>query len=80
MATTPRLLAAGRALAGLSQAELAAAAGVSLKVVQRFESGSADPRLSSLQAMEDALRARSIEFVAPTDRHLGGVLLVPAPL
>ncbi len=37
----------------------------------------ADPPLSSLQAMEDALTARSIEFVAPTDRHLGGVLLVP---
>jgi predicted transcriptional regulator len=76
MVVTPRLLAAARALAGLTQAELAESAKVSMQVIQRFEAGNADPRLSSLQALERALREANIEIVGPSDRYLGGVMLI----
>lgn len=45
----PSLLAQARKSAGLTQAALAEAAGLSRMTVQRIESGDIDPRLSTLQ-------------------------------
>ena len=48
-------LAHARKAANLTQAELAERAGLSRMTVQRLESGSLDPRLSTLQELARAL-------------------------
>ncbi len=48
-------LADARKAANLTQAELAERAGLSRMTVQRLESGSLDPRLSTLQELARAL-------------------------
>lgn len=58
-------LAKARQAAGLSQQELADKAGLSRLTVQRTESASIDPRLSSLHAMARSL-GMDLMFV-PTD-------------
>src|SRR5690348_11033267 len=72
----PRQLIAARALAGWSQTDLAAAAGVGLSTVQGLEAGSRDTRFSSVMAIIEALRQRGIEFAQGSERYLGGVLVV----
>ena len=72
----PRLLAAGRALAGVSQRDLAKAAGVSRASIARYESGVANMRTDSLGALVVALRELRVQFVGETRDAELGLLLV----
>jgi transcriptional regulator with XRE-family HTH domain len=62
---------------GWSQAELAAAAGVSDMTVKRFESEreTATGTVSSLQRIKTALEEAGIIFIDADDRHGPGVRL-----
>jgi transcriptional regulator with XRE-family HTH domain len=71
-----RQLIAARALAGWSQEDLAAAAGVSLSTVRGLEGGSRDTRFSSVLAVVEALRRRGVELAQSSERFMGGVLVV----
>lgn len=71
-----RQLIAARALAGWSQEDLAAAAGVSLSTVRGLEGGSRDTRFSSVVAIIEALRRRGVELAQSSERFMGGVLVV----
>ncbi|AYG57811.1 helix-turn-helix domain-containing protein [Rhizobium jaguaris] len=61
---TSRQIRAARALLGWSQQELADKAIVSLNAVVRIETGKVDPRISTLNAIETALRKAGVEFLA----------------
>ncbi|WP_434619833.1 helix-turn-helix domain-containing protein [Tabrizicola sp. M-4] len=59
---------AARALIGISQADLAAAAGVSVPTVKRAEGqGAIAASPAAVAAMRAALEARGIVFLAPGD-------------
>lgn len=64
---TPAQCREARALAGMSQAELAAAAGVSVTLVSDFEIG-AWIRPADLDALQDALERAGIEFTDDGER------------
>jgi predicted transcriptional regulator len=68
---TPRQIRAARALLGLKQADLAAAAGLSVQAVKLLENGKTDPRVSTLSAIERALTGAGVTFI-DADRN-GGV-------
>lgn len=53
---------AARALIGMTQAELATAARVSLPTVKRIETG-ADAKVSTVDALRSALEAAGVEFI-----------------
>jgi transcriptional regulator with XRE-family HTH domain len=55
---------AARALLGLTQAELAAVANVSLGTLNNIERGVVDPRPASLQTIQLALEDAGIEFIS----------------
>jgi DNA-binding XRE family transcriptional regulator len=76
MFRSARVLVAARALAGMSQAELAAAAGIAVSVLQAIEQGRSDPRLSTAIALVDALKRRGVEVISESDRNAWGVLVV----
>jgi len=57
-----RHVEAARGLLKITQAELAAAAGVHEETVRRFEAGENTPRPSKLEAIRAALERRGIEF------------------
>ena len=59
-------VAAARELLGITQPELASAAGVSVKTIVRFETGKAAPYESSLQKILGELARRGIEFTNGT--------------
>ena len=58
--------AAARELLGITQPELASAAGVSVKTIVRFETGKADPYKSSLVKILGEFERRGIEFTNGT--------------
>ena len=58
---TAAQIRAGRALLNVKQSELAKAAGVSLATLNNIERGVGDPRSSTLQAIERALKSAGIE-------------------
>lgn len=62
MITTAQMRAA-RALIGWKQAELAAAAGISLTALNNIERGSSDPKASTLDAIQRALEAAGVRFL-----------------
>jgi predicted transcriptional regulator len=64
MLPSPRSLMAARILAGLSQSQLAALAGVSRSAISRLETEGADTRSSTVDAVIRALRAHHVEVVA----------------
>jgi transcriptional regulator with XRE-family HTH domain len=72
----PRQLVAARALAGWSQEELAAAAGVGLVTVKGLEAGFRDTKFSSVLAIVEALRRRGVELAQGSERYVGGVAVV----
>ncbi|MFH5925491.1 helix-turn-helix transcriptional regulator [Roseomonas xinghualingensis] len=76
MFRSPRLLVAARAIAGMSQAELATDAGIALSVLQAIEQGRSDPKISTVLALLDALKARGVELVPETERVAGGVFVL----
>lgn len=60
---TPRQIRAARALLGWSQQELADRAIISLNALVRLENEKVDPRVSTVTAIETALRKAGIEFL-----------------
>jgi transcriptional regulator with XRE-family HTH domain len=59
---TPSKIRAARALLGLTQARLAAAAGISAAALIAIERGQSDPRASTLKAIRHALEERGAYF------------------
>ena len=55
-------LRGARELAGMSRAELAVAAGISVAVIMKAEVGDTDPRWSTILKLHDALKAIGILF------------------
>lgn len=55
-------IAAARELLGITQEELAAAAGIGRQTIARFEAGLADPRPESINKIRVELERRGIEF------------------
>lgn len=55
-------IAAARELLGITQEELALAAGVGRQTIATFESGQTDPRAESLDKLQRELERRGIEF------------------
>ena len=62
MTFSGKQVAAARELLGITQGELAAAAGIAWHTLQRFEAGTAALRRSSLEKIETELQKRGIEF------------------
>ena len=60
---TPNQIRGARAMLGLTQADLAKAAGLSNTGLNNIERGIADPKVSTLQAIQAALEASGIEFI-----------------
>ena len=71
-----KLLAAARVLAGITQQELAEAAGLTTASLARYESGASTMRTDSLGAIVTALREMGIRFVGETHDVALGVVLV----
>jgi transcriptional regulator with XRE-family HTH domain len=59
---TPQQIRGARAMLGLTQAELAKRAGISTTGLNNIESGTGDPKASTLTAIKSALEAAGIEF------------------
>ena len=75
---TARQVRAGRALVGWSQKTLSAKASVSIKAITRYETGEADPRVSTLAALERVLIKAGVEFIPADDRRGEGVRMMNA--
>lgn len=59
---TPEQCKAGRALAGMTQQDLADAAEVAKATIANFETGNRQPYKRTIGALKAALEARSVEF------------------
>lgn len=70
----PAQIRAARALLGITQAELAAGAGISTTALNNIERGAADPKASTLTAIQKALEEAGVVFV-PENGHGPGVRL-----
>ena len=68
---SPRQIKAARALLGWSQRELADRAIVSPNALTRLEKGQVDSRMSTMDAVEKALRKGGIEFIPAGDKGEG---------
>lgn len=73
MIRSPRLLVAARALAGLSQDQLAEASGLEVSVLKKLEQGRTDPRNSTVIALVNALEQRGVRFMSRSGRVAWGV-------
>lgn len=77
---TGRQIAAARALLDMSQAQLAAATGLSKGTIVNVETGTRVPTRANMIAIVDALRRRGIRFNngdAPTVTHLKSEADIP---
>lgn len=70
---TARQIRAARALLGWSQQTLADEAIVALNAVTRLERSEVDPRVSTIVAVEKAIRKAGIEFIPADERKGEGV-------
>ncbi|MDR6954909.1 putative transcriptional regulator [Ancylobacter sp. 3268] len=61
---TPQQIRGARAMLGMTQAALAAAAGISTTALNNIERGAADPKASTLTAIQRALESAGVIFVA----------------
>lgn len=61
---TPEQCKAGRALAGMSQQDLAGAAEVAIATLAAFEQGKRTPYKRTLAAIQSALEAKGVRFTA----------------
>jgi transcriptional regulator with XRE-family HTH domain len=68
----PDQIRAARAMLGLTQAELAKAAGLSTTGLNNIERGTADPKASTLRAIQTALEMAGIIFQSDGEMVTGG--------
>jgi predicted transcriptional regulator len=68
----PDQIRAARSMLGLTQAELAKAAGLSTTGLNNIERGAADPKASTLKAIQKVLEDSGIVFQAAGDIVGGG--------
>jgi predicted transcriptional regulator len=61
---SPSQIKGARAMLGLNQTALAGAAGISKTALINIETGTSDPRASTLSAIQKALEAAGVEFIA----------------
>ncbi|CAH1653427.1 Transcriptional regulator [Hyphomicrobiales bacterium] len=61
---SPQQIRGARAMLGLTQASLANAAGISTTALNNIERGAADPKASTLGAIQRALEVAGVEFIA----------------
>lgn len=61
---TPQQIRGARAMLGLTQVSLADAAGISTTALNNIERGAADPKASTLGAIQRALEAAGVEFIS----------------
>ena len=73
MLPSPRLLAAARILAGLSQDELARAAHVGISTVKRLEIGLNAPNAGTLRKLQLALTRRGVQFTFDPEEKFEGI-------
>lgn len=66
---------AGRALLGLSQAEVAQLSGVSRQIVVRIENGENNVLVDAIEKVRVALERQGVVFFSSTDAHGPGVAL-----
>lgn len=71
MLLTPEMCRAARALLNWTPNQLASAAGLKTRTVLRFE-GSATVRLTSVEAMLQALQGAGLEFIPAGGKSLAG--------
>ncbi|KAB2716962.1 helix-turn-helix domain-containing protein [Brucella intermedia] len=69
---TPEQIRGARAMLGMTQAELAKLSGLSTTGLNNIERGSADPKASTLSAIQLALEGRGVVFLANGDNRDGG--------
>jgi transcriptional regulator with XRE-family HTH domain len=75
MLRSHRLFIAARALAGLSQSELASQAGVALSVLQAIEQNRSDPKLTTILALLDVLKSKGVELLPETGQVAFGLFV-----
>ena len=61
---TPQQIRGARAMLGMTQADLAARAGLSATALNNIERGASDPRASNLAAIQRALEGAGVLFIA----------------
>lgn len=69
---TPAQIRAARALIGWKQTDLASASGVSEMSIKNIERGATDPRVSTLQALQEALEGAGVVFLDNGHMVAGG--------
>lgn len=69
---TPEQIRGARAVLGMTQAELAKAAGISTTGLNNIERGSADPKASTLRSIQAALELSGVVFLAEGEMVAGG--------
>lgn len=67
------LLRAARTLAGLSQSDLAEAAGVSRQIVVRLESGEPSISIGNIEKIRSALERAGVAFIPSTSERGPGI-------
>ncbi|TCR95963.1 helix-turn-helix domain-containing protein [Rhizobium sp. BK418] len=68
----PDQIRAARSMLGLTQADLAKAAGLSTTGLNNIERGTADPKASTLRAIQGALEEAGIVFLNEGETAAGG--------
>ncbi|HEV7246585.1 MAG TPA: helix-turn-helix domain-containing protein [Shinella sp.] len=68
----PDQIRAARSMLGMTQAELAKVAGISTTGLNNIERGNADPKASTLRAIQSALEQAGIIFQADGEMTNGG--------
>ncbi len=76
---TPGQIRGARAMLGISQAELAKLAEISTTGLNNIENGNADPKASTLKAIQSALETAGIIFV-PSNGEGPGVRMRKTPV